>query len=98
MQPPAHQALPRLPLGARQPPRWLGDLTAEEWLAHAHGESLLNCHTLKGPQCAGAAIYRRNVAKLPRPPALILPADREAVFSSRAEFTAHHSKTPTPTP
>lgn len=70
---------------------WLGSLTADEWLSHAHGETILQCHIIGGCQCAGAAIYRRNVAKLPRPPALILPADPALCFSSRAEFKAHHT-------
>lgn len=67
-------------------------MTADEWLQAAHNETLIKCHCFKNQQCAGAAIYRRNVAKLPRPPALILPADRELVFASRQEFKTHHVK------
>lgn len=70
---------------------WLGALSADEWLAAAHGEATADCHALKGPQCAGMAIYRANVAKLPRDPkALKLPADREAVFATPSEFKEHH--------
>ena len=70
---------------------WLGDLSCEEWIAAAHGEARIDCHVFAGPQCAGAAIYRANVAKLPRErSALVLPADRTAVFASPAEFCEHH--------
>lgn len=73
-------------------PGWLGGASVEEWLTAAHGEEIIPCHTLVGPQCAGAAIYRRNVAKLVRDPeALKLPADRTLVFASKAEFTQHHT-------
>lgn len=72
-------------------PGWLGGGTVEDWVAAAHGEEQLDCHVLQGAQCAGAAIYRRNLGKLPRDPnALRLPADRDAVFASPREFTEHH--------
>ncbi len=75
-------------------PGWLGGVSIEEWLAAAHGEGRIDCHTLLGAECAGAAVYRANVAKLCRGAALRLPADREAVFGSPAEFAAHHSRRP----
>jgi hypothetical protein len=50
------------------------------------------CHCTTNRQCAGIAIYRRNVAKLPRPPNLVLQADREKVFASRQQFTEHHAE------
>jgi hypothetical protein len=77
---------------------WLGPLSAEQWLTVAHGDGLVECHTMKlgwakPMQCAGAAIYRRNVAKTPRATeALRLPADRERVFASPSEFVAHHTR------
>lgn len=75
-------------------PGWLGEMTADAWLECAHGESIVQCHTVSNPaiQCAGLAIYRRNVAKLPRPPSLILEADRVAVFASRTQFKEHHAQ------
>lgn len=74
-------------------PGWLGGLTADAWLAGAHGDDTIECHTLTGAQCAGAATYRANVCKLPRAKdALRLPADREHVFADRAEFLAHHGE------
>lgn len=46
-----------------------------------------------GQQCAGAAIFFRNIAKRSRDPErAILPADRETVFASQAEFLKHHKK------
>ena len=73
-------------------PGWLGDMTPEQWLACAHGETKVMCHCIKNQQCAGVAIYRRNVAKYAYPPNLRLEADREVVFASRAEFAAHHDR------
>lgn len=72
-------------------PGWLGGATADDWVQRAHGEDLVECHTLLGAQCAGLAIYRKNVCKTPRfPDTLVLPADRETVFATPAEFKAHH--------
>ncbi len=72
-------------------PGWLGTLTAAEWVKVAHGDDAIACHTKAGAQCAGAAIYRRNVVKSPRDPeALRLPANRETVFGTPIEFTTHH--------
>lgn len=71
---------------------WLGSMTVAEWLACAHGDSVVQCHTCSNPaiQCAGIAIYRRNVVKMAWPPNLKLEADRVAVFTSRLEFAEHH--------
>ena len=72
-------------------PGWLGSLTREEWIAVAHGESVIECHTMLGAQCAGAAIYRANVCKSVRhQDALRLEPDTDRVFATPAEFTAHH--------
>lgn len=77
-------------------PGWLGGMSPDEWLAGAHGEARVDCHALimadgSGAQCAGVATYRSNVHKLPHDKTiLMLPADRERVFASPAEFKAHH--------
>jgi hypothetical protein len=72
-------------------PGWLGDVTIEDFLLAAHGESRLDCHTLIGPQCAGAAIYRANVCKLPRDKSfLVLEPNDDLVFSSAEQFREHH--------
>ena len=81
---------------------WLGPFSAEEWEQIAHGEAPIACHlTLDGDkgwasngvlQCAGAAIYRANVCKQPKDPAVaVLPADRELVFSF-GEFVEYHDR------
>lgn len=71
---------------------WLGPYTPEEWLAHAHGETVISCHKHRSQQCAGAAIFRANVFKETRhQEALRLPRDK-AVFCSNEEFTLHHYK------
>jgi len=72
-------------------PGWLGTDTAKEWLGHAHGETLVDCHALRGPQCAGLAIYRANVGKLCRDSKVLrLPSDKKAVFMNPTEFLNHH--------
>lgn len=72
-------------------PGWTGGLTPETWIRGAHGDEQIDCHTLTGAQCAGAAIYRANVCKRPRnPETLRLPADRDHVFESPTEFLEHH--------
>lgn len=74
---------------------WLGGLTADDWLQAAHGEARIDCHTRTGAQCAGAAIYRANMAKRPRDlDTLQLPADRGRVFSHPEQFRQHHAKLP----
>lgn len=72
-------------------PGWLGSLTAGEWLEVARSDEAVPCHAHAGPQCAGLAVYRRNTCKLPVGDALVLPADRQAVFATPAEFMAHHA-------
>lgn len=77
-------------------PGWLGEATPdnstpEEWIRIAHAEFLLECHVISNMQCAGAAIYRRNICKLPRDKNLLtLPADREKVFAMPKQFLEHH--------
>lgn len=71
-------------------PGWLGGASKEDWVKVAHADVVVDCHVIRNQQCAGIAIYRRNVAKLARPPNLKLEADRVAVFASPMEFLAHH--------
>lgn len=79
-------------------PGWLGDADAQDWIRMAHGETRIECHTRQDhAQCAGAAIYRTNVHKLPRDRSLLLlPADRGRVFTSAADFVAYHEQFTTP--
>jgi hypothetical protein len=72
---------------------WLGGSSADDWAVMLHSEARFDCHVLKGAQCAGAAIYRGNICKMPRDKTvLVLPADRDTVFSNREEFLDHHTK------
>jgi hypothetical protein len=74
---------------------WLGGYTPEEWVMVLHSERIIPCHTMIGPQCAGAAIYRANVGKLPRDRRVLrLPCDEEVVFAWAEEFMDHHRKMP----
>jgi len=52
-----------------------------------------NRHDLDHRQCAGAAIYRTHVGVAEKMPPSIatLPEDHALVFSSHAEFLAHHT-------
>jgi hypothetical protein len=73
---------------------WLGGATPEQWIREAHSDIHVECHTIKNQQCAGIAIYRRNVCKRVDPPLLTLEKDTESVFSNPIEFIEHHSKLP----
>lgn len=71
---------------------WLGGLTAEDFITVAHTDTYSSCHVISNQQCAGMAIYRRNVCKRVEPPLLKLEADRELVFSTPMEFRDHHTR------
>lgn len=73
---------------------WLGeDSDPNTWIEMLHGESRMECHVHLGAQCAGAAIYRRNICKTPRDKSLLkLPADRENVFAGPVDFKNHHGR------
>lgn len=69
---------------------WLGGHTADEFVDIARSDFPYPCHTITNQQCAGMAIYRRNICKVPRPPAIVLEKDTETVFATPMEFTEHH--------
>lgn len=81
-------------------PGYLGPLAADEWSKAVHSEAAIACHkTITNQewddpgmrQCAGAAIYRANVAKLPINPSIARgKPDHERVFSFDSEFIEHH--------
>lgn len=73
---------------------WLGGATPEEYVRLAHSDHVVDCHAIQGQQCAGMAIYRRNVCKRADPPNLKLPADRELVFATPMQFIEHHNSLP----
>jgi hypothetical protein len=72
-------------------PGWLGGATPDEYRQLAHSDHVVNCHVITNQQCAGIAIYRANVCKLPYPPNLKLPRNTEKVFASPMEFVEHHT-------
>ena len=76
-------------------PGWLGGQSVGEWLAMAHGEGPLYCHTKtvkrKVAMCAGGAIFRANVCKSA---VFRLPQNNEKVFAMDNAFASHHLKKP----
>lgn len=71
---------------------WLGRRKPESWIQAAHSETVIECHTKEGCHCAGVAIYRGNVGKLPRnEEVLALPKDKKTVFATPQEFLDHHT-------
>lgn len=77
-------------LGSHDDPKW--------WMRVAHGEGRMECHARKAPNdgswhCAGAAIFRANICKVPKDSSILaLPGDTKKVFSWDNEFEAHHNK------
>lgn len=64
------------------------------WLSRALGEVFVQCHCRAGLQCAGIAIFRANICKLPRYPEILrLEPDRSLVFATLGEFMKHHTPT-----
>lgn len=75
---------------------WLGGVSIDDWLHTAHSDTHVDCHTLHGAQCAGVAVYRRNVCKRVEAPLLRLERDTVKVFATPMEFKAHHERFPEP--
>lgn len=73
---------------------WLGGHSVDDFLAIAHTDTRYDCHTIKGQQCAGMAIYRKNTCKRVEAPLLVLPADHDNILSNPMEFRAHHEAAP----
>jgi hypothetical protein len=86
-------------------PGLLGGSPVETYIGQSVLPFWLPCHCDKNyerktsqfkkvTQCAGTAIFRANigVGQLMPDSLLSLPADREKVFGTMAEFVAHHKK------
>jgi len=73
---------------------WLGGASIDDWIFTAHGDHEMPCHTINGAHCAGAAIYRANVAKSPRFDQFRLPRDTDSVFATPMQFRDHHGSLP----
>ena len=89
---------------------WLGPYDAEQWLLLVNSDAPIACHLTipdeaededpetwndhKIKQCAGAAQYRKNVAKMPRDKEIALAAERDTteVFATPVEFKDHHNR------
>ena len=85
------------PFARKALPRWLAGYSPGWWMRVAHGDGRMECHTRnevggkKAHQCAGAAIFRANVFKSPRDPAVMqLERDKTLVFANDREFRVHH--------
>ena len=66
-------------------------MTVEEWIQAVRGDGIIECHTTD-KQCAGSAIFRANICKVPRSDApLRLPRNAVTVFANLLEFRAHHA-------
>lgn len=84
-------------------PGELGGSPAETYVGQAVLNFWLPCHSStnyaakesdvnKVCQCAGAATFRTNIGVQVPPQLLQLPKDTEKVFSTLAEFYAHHKR------
>lgn len=71
---------------------WLGRMSAATWIKVILGDGRVECHTRVPMQCAGSAIFRANICKVPRDSSVLhgLPADRIGVFATPQEFLNHH--------
>lgn len=80
------------PLRRKSAPGWLGEENnPKDWIAILHSDKRMECHLKPQSQCAGAAIYRRNVCKRVSDGVLVLPKDPVNVFATPMEFTKHHT-------
>lgn len=84
-------------------PGALGGSAPEVYVGQTNGPFYIPCHchydstdenwkekAMQAPQCAGSRIYRANIGSLMPESITGLPADPVKVFSSHAEFVAHH--------
>lgn len=94
------------PFRRESAPGYLGHNTLDDFAMLAMSERHTPCHMTvnyrdpawefkqdKAPQCVGRATMWANTCKMPRDPQLLRAApDKTVVFSSLAEFTAHHGE------
>lgn len=79
------------PMARSALPGWLGSASPQEYSNLAHSDEIVDCHVISNMQCAGMAIYRRNVCKWVVDGGLKLPKDTDIVFANRMEFLDHHT-------
>ena len=94
------------PFRRKAAPGYVGNDTPEHFIEVTLSDVPMPCHMTvdyegewelqvfmgDAEACAGARIFYANLCKRSRDPDTVpLPADRSAVFASKAEFLAHHS-------
>ena len=73
-------------------PGWLGGHEPEMWEGRLMGDGDIECHCTTNQQCAGAAVMRANMCKVPKSAtALTLPSNKKLCFSNPEEFHQHHA-------
>lgn len=81
-------------LGGSDPRVYIGQANGPFWLpchaAYDESRSAKDQDPANIGQCAGAATYRANTGVIPASGLHRLPANTDSVFSSAAEFMAHH--------
>lgn len=106
---PVKKVCPECPFSRAVEPGALGGSHPLKYVAQAMGPFALPCHmhcdfndpqwrqkSFATPQCLGAATFRANVGVQDRLPEAFerVPENHEDVFSSFAEFLAHHTNMP----
>ena len=72
-------------------PGWLGGNSAQDFIEIALSDVPYACHALRNAECAGLAIFRANISKIPRDRSVLrLAANKKTVFSSPGAFLAYH--------
>lgn len=72
-------------------PGWLGGSSTQDFVEIALSDVPYTCHALLRVQCAGLAIFRANICKLPRDRSVLkLAANKKTVFASVNAFHAYH--------
>ncbi len=110
MKPCADTPCKQCPMRRKSMPGWLGSDVPEHFIQVVHSEANMPCHLTvdyaepgwedqlapggDARACAGVAIYRANVGKLPRDASVRrLKPDKKTVFASPREFVEHHRST-----
>lgn len=86
-------------------PGALGGSAPEVYVGQTNGPFYIPCHShyksdtpdwkdkaMQAPQCAGSRVFRANIGNENHPSLLGMDSDHETVFSSQAEFVAHHKQ------
>ena len=102
-RPVAKEPCNECPFRRNSVPGWLGGASVEEYIRGAHNEANTPCHVGPGFRsgdparmrpCSGMAHFRNAVCKTPRSgpaaDAVMAVGTSPDVFSSDAEFRAHH--------